>query len=148
MCGRFVTLRFQWHFASNLLLWFHLNFCGLYGGNCTVAFTYIYVITTHKRSLGQGNIFTGVCLSTGGGDLPDRDPPDRDPLNRDPPWTETPLVRDILDRDTPGQTPSGQRPPGPVPPWTESTRYSKVRAVRILIECILVAITFAICALT
>ena len=24
-------------------------------------------ITTRKRSLGQGNIFTGVCLSTGGG---------------------------------------------------------------------------------
>ena len=25
-----------------------------------------YNITAHKRSLGQGNVFTGVCLSTGG----------------------------------------------------------------------------------
>ena len=25
-----------------------------------------YIFTAHKRSLGQGNVFTGVCLSTGG----------------------------------------------------------------------------------
>ena len=25
----------------------------------------IYIITAYKRSLGQGNIFTGICLSTG-----------------------------------------------------------------------------------
>ena len=25
------------------------------------------LITAHKRSLGLGNVFTGVCLSTGGG---------------------------------------------------------------------------------
>ena len=29
---------------------------------------YFKLITTRKRSLGQGNIFTGVCLSTGGRD--------------------------------------------------------------------------------
>ena len=27
-----------------------------------------YVITARKRGLGQGNIFTSVCLSTGGGE--------------------------------------------------------------------------------
>ena len=26
-----------------------------------------YIFTARKRSLGQGNMFTGVCLSTGGG---------------------------------------------------------------------------------
>ena len=29
-----------------------------------------HVFTGHKRSLGQGNVFTGVCLSIGGGWLP------------------------------------------------------------------------------
>ena len=88
------------------------------------------IITARKRSLGQGNIFTGICLSMVGGVLPDRDPPgqrpplDRDPLDRDsldrysprtetpghrPPWTETPLYRD-------------QRPPGQRPLWTENPR--------------------------
>ena len=28
----------------------------------------VYYFYCRKRSLGQGNIFTGVCLSTGGGD--------------------------------------------------------------------------------
>ena len=28
---------------------------------------YLHIFTSRKRSLGQGNIFTGVCLSTGGG---------------------------------------------------------------------------------
>ena len=73
-----------------------------------------FLITAHKWSLGQGNIFTCVChsihrgrgLSPGG--LPDRDAP----------WTENPLNRDPPDRDPP--------------------LYGGERAVRILLECILV----------
>ena len=92
--------------------------------------------TARKRSLGQGNVFTHVCLSVHGGgvllgetpsypldrDLPalDRDPLDRYPLNREPldrdpwmetPWTENPSGQRLpLDRDS-----SGQRLP-----WTET----------------------------
>ena len=72
-----------------------------------------YIITARKRSLRQGNIFTGICLCTEkGGGLPDRDPPvqrptplDRDPLDRetsldrDPLWQRPPGQRDPLDRD-------------------------------------------------
>ena len=63
---------------------------------------YLVIFTARKRSLGQGNIVTSVCLSTAGGGLPDRGP-----LDRDPPRTQTP--------------PDG-----------------KERAVRGLLECILV----------
>ena len=86
-----------------------------------------YVITTHKRSLGKGNVFTPVCYSVQG-------------EGRGSPWTETPwaetlLYRDPLDRDPqpPGQRPSRQRHtqdrdppdrdslgPRPQPPWTET----------------------------
>ena len=50
---------------------------------------YIYgIITARKRSLVQGNIFTGICLST--------EPPllDTDPPGQRPP-IETPLDRDL-----------------------------------------------------
>ena len=83
------------------------------------------IFTARKRSLGQGNIFTGICLSTGGGGLPDRETPwietpwTETPLNKDPPWTET----TPLDRDH---------------PWTWSPLYGKKWMVRILLECILV----------
>ena len=32
-------------------------------------FSFDEIFTARKRSLGQGNMFTGVCLSTGGGGL-------------------------------------------------------------------------------
>ena len=55
------------------------------------------VITTRKRSLVQGNIFTGVCqsfCSQGEGVSLTETPLDRDPPRQRPPWTETPLDRD------------------------------------------------------
>ena len=92
-------------------------------------------ITARKRSVGQGNIFTGICLSTGGGGLldRDRDPPDRD-HRTETPWTETPLDKDPLDRDPRTETSSLDRDPP----------YGKERAVRILLECILVLLFFSI----
>ena len=57
------------------------------GGNVQLIFTAL------KRSLGQGNIFTGVCLSTGEGVC----------LAERPLWT-----------DTPGQRPPPDPPPPPV----------------------------------
>ena len=80
---------------------------------------------TCKQSFGQGNIFTGVYLSTRGvsvqGGFPDRDPWQRPSRQRAPQDT-------ALDRDSPGQRPPVQRP----------HLYGKERAVRILLECILV----------
>ena len=60
------------------------------------------VVTARKPSLGQDNIFTGVCLSVhrDGGGLPERDAPCHRPL-----WTET-----FLDR-TPEKRPSPQTEP-------------------------------------
>ena len=70
------------------------------------------IISPRKRSLEQGNNFTGVCLSTRGGWV----------SLTETPWTETPLDRDPLDRDA-----TGQNPP-----------FGRERAVHMLLECILV----------
>ena len=115
------------------------------------------LITPRKRSLGQGNILTGVCLSIGGGGFPDSDRDTRtDTLpGQRPPWTETPLDRDPsapLDRGPPGQRHRGQRPPGQGPPSVPLNRdpldrdplYGKERAVSILLECVLVNILFLV----
>ena len=60
----------------------------------------ISFITAHKRSLEQGNIFTGVCLSTGEGVSLKQTPLDRHPLDRDPPVQRFPSPnRDPLGRD-------------------------------------------------
>ena len=56
------------------------------------------LVTAHKRSLGQGCIFTGVCLSVNRGGLPGRPPckgdppplPGRPRCQGDPPTRETP----------------------------------------------------------
>ena len=48
------------------------------------------IFTAHKRRLGQGNVFTGVYLTTGGRGLCHRDPPDRGPLHKDPPGQRFP----------------------------------------------------------
>ena len=97
-------------------------------------------------------------------DPPDRDPPrQRTPLDRDPPWTETPLgqrppgQRHPPERDPPGQRPTLDRDPHPKqrpPPQTETPTPDRDppgqrppdrdpldgnrRAVRIILECILV----------
>ena len=69
-----------------------------------------------QTKFGARYIFTCVCLPTGGGGLPDRDPlgaethPDRDthPWKESPTsWTETPL-----DRTPPAQRPLDRDPPG------------------------------------
>ena len=63
------------------------------------------IITTRKQSLGQGNIFTGICLFTGGGGrLLDRDPPSG---QRHPPRIETPPDRDIPGQRSPCTVKSG-----------------------------------------
>ena len=63
------------------------------------------IITARKRSLGQGNKFTSVCLSTGGGGVPDQvHPPEEQtpPPGADTPWEQTP--------------PQHRHPPGPGTP--------------------------------
>ena len=109
------------------------------------------IITARKRSLGQGNMFTGVCLSTGGG-VPDqvhprtRCPPGDQvhptgpgtpPGQGTPPGTNTPPGPGIPQ----GQHPPDQvHPPGPGTPPMQSMLGDTVneRAVRILLECNLV----------
>ena len=58
------------------------------------------IYTTRKRSLGQGNNFPGVCLSTGGVSLTET-PLDRNNPEQRCPWTEIPADRDPADRDRP-----------------------------------------------
>ena len=89
--------------------------------------------------LGQGNIFTGVCLSTGGGGLPQcmlgYTPPDQTPRSRHPPGPNPPRA----------DTPPGTRPPWSRHPLEQTPQGSRLqhtineRPVRILVECILVA---------
>ena len=74
------------------------------------------IFTARKRSLGQGNVLdllASVLLSTGGGGLCQRGLPGQRPL----PQTENPS-------------------------WTETSLCGKERAVRILLECILVLSAF------
>ena len=83
------------------------------------------IITARKQRLGQGNVFTPAYDSVIRG---------RGLTDRDPRWTESSGQRPLgkrppLDRDHPGQGPPRQRPHGE-------------RAIRILLECILVTISF------
>ena len=81
----------------------------------TISRTHVHVLfTARKRSLGQGYMFTGVCLSTGGV-----------------------LVRGCLFRGDGGPAPGGLTVETHPPP-----RRLLLRAVRILLECILVNISF------
>ena len=101
--------------------------------------------------LGQGNIFTGVCLSTGGGSAsvhagiyplgPDTPQEQTPPLGADTPWTRPPLEQTPLEqtpspplRDPPGadipqeQTPPPGNPPGPdnaPPPRKQTPAYGQ-----------------------
>ena len=121
-----------------------------------------YVHTNRKRcafspvcqsfcSRGVG-VSVPVCNWSIKGHITKRDPLDRDPPDRDPPGQRTPLGhrcpgqrppdRDPLDRD-----PRGLRSPWTQTPWTETPRQRPppdrnpamvARALRILLECILV----------
>ena len=117
-----------------------------------------------QRSCGQGNVFTGVCLSTGGEGVClsacwDARPPPRDQADT-PRTRQTPP--DQADPPGPGRPPSRTRqtPPGPGrPPRTRQTPPDQVdtprdqadtprppgkqtpayeRPVRMLLQCILV----------
>ena len=84
--------------------------------------TITFFITARKRSLGQGNMFTGVCLSTGGEYLTRYTPqeqtlppgPGTPPRSRHPPG--------------PGTSPRSRQPPRPgTPPRSRrppKTRYT------------------------
>ena len=76
--------------------------------------TNAYIFTARKRSLGQGNVLTVVCLSTGGGWLPSMHH-----RSHDQEVCPTPL-------DNP-----------PPPQWTLRDTIKR-RAVRILLQCIFV----------
>ena len=71
--------------------------------------------------LGQGNIFTGVCLSTGGeGCLPQcmlGYPPEQTPPEQTPPKLGTPRTRHPLTMHPPQTRPPRTRPPQTRPPW-------------------------------
>ena len=73
-----------------------------------------------QRSCGQGNVFTGVCLSTGGGVCLSACWDAIPPLDGEPPLMENPPLD--------GEPPPGSR--------LQHTVYE--RPVRILLECILV----------
>ena len=67
----------------------------------------------------EGHVSTGVCMSTGGGGLPDRDPH----WTENPaPWTETPLDRDPLTESSlwTGSSLWTEILPGQSAPWTET----------------------------
>ena len=73
-------------------------------------------------------VFTRVCDSVPGGVSQHASPPGRHPPDRHPP----------LGRHNPGQTPPlGRHPPGQTPPWADTSTVNE-RAVRILLEYILV----------
>ena len=70
--------------------------------------------TARKRSLGQGNAFTTVCLFTWGGGLPN--PPMQTPMDADPSDADTPGMKTPQDVVPSGmQTPGMQNPPRPHP---------------------------------
>ena len=83
------------------------------------------IITARKRSLGQGNMFTGVCLSTGGCLVPGGVPDPGGCLLREgvPGQGGGCLVQGGA-----GRGGAWWRPPGRL----------QLRAIRILLECILV----------
>ena len=95
----------------------------------TVKFCTFWFITVRKRSLGQGNVFTPVCHSVhrGRGSL-------QPPVGRPGIWEEPTLGR------PPRRRPLSRPPWMPTHPDAEPPPpgYINKRAVRILLECILV----------
>ena len=88
-----------------------------------------WIITARKRSLRR--LCFHRCLSVHGEVSLTETPLDRDPPGQRPPWSETPSGQ----RPPRTETPPEQKPPGQNPPGTED---GNERAVRILLECILV----------
>ena len=128
-----------------MIFHFSIHFHFLFSGSSdNISDTVIVLVFTTcyyrpQRSCGQGNIFTGVCLSTGGEGVClsacwDAIPPriEEPPLDGDPPgWRNPP------DGDPPGwRPPRTEEPPSPPESRLQHTVYE--RPVRILLECILV----------
>ena len=125
-----------WNFDA----WYHP-----YGHHCTrIRYCFHILIDFYRpqRSCGQGNVFTGVCLSTGGEGvclsacwdaIPPRDQGDTPPDQADPPGPGRPPW-DQAD------TPPGTRQTPPLGRRLQHTVYE--RPVRILLECILVTDLF------
>ena len=102
-----------------------------------------------QRSCGQGNVFTGVCLSTGGEGvclsacwdaIPPRDQADP-PRMENPPGWRPPGWRTPPDGEPPqdGEPPWMENPPRMEnPPGSRLQHTVYERPVRILLECILV----------
>ena len=98
------------------------------------------IITARKRSLGKViYLHQFVILFTGGSGIPNP-PGTRPPPGPDPPWHQTPPAPDPPGPDPPGTrpTPLGPDPPTPLQFFFGHT--VNVRAVRILLECILVCL--------
>ena len=106
-----------------------------------------------QRSCGQGNIFTPVChsfCSQGGsasvhaGIPPEQTPPwSRHPPEQTSPRTRPPGADTPGSRHPPEQTPPGpDTPPDQIPPGSRLQHMVYERPVRILLECILVAVKF------
>ena len=75
-------------------------------------------VTTCKRRLGQGNMFTGMCLFTGGGEYLTRytpreqtPPRTRPPLEQTPPGSRHPPGADIPHKPPPRADTPQSRPP-------------------------------------
>ena len=93
-------------------------------------------IITAATKLGQGNIFTSVCLSTGG-----RGVCLSACWDTHPPWEQTPSPEQTpLGADPPGADTPQEQPPPPeqAPPGSRLQHMVNERPVRILLECILV----------
>ena len=82
-----------------------------------------YIITARKRSLGQGNMFTGVCLSTGGVHDQVHSPDQVHPPEQTPPQSRHPLEPGAPHRaDTPQDQVHPPRPGTPPPPGADTPR--------------------------
>ena len=123
---------------------------------------YVPIFTARKRSLGQGNMFTGVCLFTGEGSTwPGTPPQEETPPpaagadttppgpGKLPPGADTPpktryTPQDQVHPPGPGTPPRSRHSPKtrytPLGPGTQSMLgdTDNARAVRILLECNLV----------
>ena len=132
-----------------------------YGKKGRKVVTVTYTFLPPAMKLGQGYVFTGICHSVNRGGVPDQVPPGTrytppgtrytppgpgTPPNQVPPWTRYTPPRPGTPQDQ--VHPPDQEHPPPPRPGTPGTRYTPLdqgdtvytRAVRILLECILVLI--------
>ena len=124
--------------------WSNLLFLAFHGDSYVIP-----IVTARKRSLGQGNMFTGVCLSTGGSTWPATPSPPGTrytPLGADPPEQTAPASRHPLRVDTPpgadtalgADTPREQTPPLAAEHAGRYGQRAGGTPYRILLECKLV----------